>query len=84
LGTLLATLTITQNDICEGVPQPSRSAEIIRDMIIIAGITFPVILLRFISRSLVSSRLWWDDLTIALAAVSGSSVSADGADLEAE
>lgn len=73
LDTRAATLTITQNDICIGVPQPSRSAEIIRDIIIIAAVTFPIIILRFISRSLVSSRLWWDDWAIALAAVSGSS-----------
>lgn len=68
-----ATLTITQNDICEGIPRPSRSKEIIRDIIIIAGVTFPIIGLRFISRSLVSSSLCWDDWAIALAAVSLSS-----------
>jgi len=30
-----------------------------------------MIILRFISRRLLSSKLWWDDWAIALAAVSG-------------
>lgn len=62
-------LTITQDGICTGIPQPSRSAEIIRDIVIIAAITFPIILLRFISRNLVSSKLGWDDWVIGIAAV---------------
>lgn len=58
-----------QNGICNGIPQTSRSAEIIRDVIIIASITFPIIGLRFFSRSLVSNRLWLDDWAIVVATV---------------
>jgi hypothetical protein len=52
-----------------GVPYPSRSRELIRDIIIIAAVTFPVIILRFISRSLVSNRIGLDDCAVALGAV---------------
>ncbi|KAH6714727.1 hypothetical protein BKA61DRAFT_517961 [Leptodontidium sp. MPI-SDFR-AT-0119] len=61
--------TIAQNEICEGVSQPSRSTEIIRDVIIIASVTFLVVLLRFLSRSIVTHRIWWDDWMIGIAAV---------------
>jgi hypothetical protein len=70
--TFVVSTTILQKDICVGVPQPSRSAEIIRDTIIIAAVAFLVIFLRFLSRSLVSSRLWWDDWAVAFAAVGAS------------
>jgi hypothetical protein len=59
-----------QKEICVGVPKPSRSEEVIRDVIIIAAVTFPTVLLRFLSRSLVSSKIWWDDYAVGLAAVS--------------
>ncbi|KFY63171.1 hypothetical protein V497_02092 [Pseudogymnoascus sp. VKM F-4516 (FW-969)] len=61
--------TVLQNEICEGVPIPSRSAEIIRDVIIISAFTYVIIGLRFYSRALVTTKLWWDDWAIALAAL---------------
>ncbi|KFZ02212.1 hypothetical protein V500_00365 [Pseudogymnoascus sp. VKM F-4518 (FW-2643)] len=64
-----AATIILQTEICNGIPHPSRSAEIIRDVIIIASITFPIIALRFISRSLVSNRLWLDDWAVVVAAI---------------
>lgn len=65
----VAATIILQTEICNGIEHPSRSAEIIRDVIIIASITFPIIALRFISRSLVSNRLWLDDWAVVVAAV---------------
>lgn len=64
-----AATIILQTDICYGIPQPSRSAEIIRDVIIISSITFPIIALRFVSRSLVSNKLWLDDWAVIAATV---------------
>ncbi|KFZ24294.1 hypothetical protein V502_01225, partial [Pseudogymnoascus sp. VKM F-4520 (FW-2644)] len=61
--------TVLQNEICKGVPIPSRSAEIIRDVIIISAFTYVIIGLRFYSRALVTSEMWWDDWAIALAAL---------------
>ncbi|KFY07172.1 hypothetical protein V492_07381 [Pseudogymnoascus sp. VKM F-4246] len=61
--------TIMQTEICKGTPIESRSAEIIRDVIIIAAFTFVIVGLRFYSRGLVTSKLWWDDWTIAFATV---------------
>lgn len=61
---------VLQNEICNGISHPSRGAEIIRDVIIIASVTFPIIALRFFSRSLVSNKLWLDDWAIVAAAVS--------------
>jgi len=63
---------ILQNQICAGVPQPSRSAEIVRDSIIIAAFTFPIIVLRIVSRVWVTQRMWWDDWMVVLAAASTS------------
>jgi hypothetical protein len=62
--------TVLQNEICKGVPIPSRSAEIIRDVIIISAFTYVIIGLRFYSRALVTGEMWWDDWAIALAGVS--------------
>jgi hypothetical protein len=62
-------ITVFQDDICVGVPQPSRSEEVIRDITIIAAVTFPVVFLRFLSRSMVSSSMWWDDFVVGLATV---------------
>ncbi|PMD24451.1 hypothetical protein NA56DRAFT_740853, partial [Hyaloscypha hepaticicola] len=50
-----------QNDLCAGAPQESRSAEILRDGIIIPAFTFPFIILRLISRIWVTKKVWWDD-----------------------
>jgi hypothetical protein len=63
---------ILQNDLCSGVPQESRSAEIVRDMGIIAAFTFPFIILRLISRVWVTKRVWWDDWAVIFAAASTS------------
>lgn len=60
---------VLQTGICNGIPQPSRSAEVIRDVIIIASVTFPMIALRFFSRRLVSNKLWLDDWAIVVATV---------------
>ncbi|KFX97086.1 hypothetical protein V490_02961 [Pseudogymnoascus sp. VKM F-3557] len=60
---------VLQNEICNGISQPSRAAEIIRDVIIMASVTFPIIALRFVSRSLVSNKLWLDDWAIVAAAI---------------
>ncbi|OBT72177.1 hypothetical protein VF21_10540 [Pseudogymnoascus sp. 05NY08] len=64
-----AATLILQNEICYDISQPSRSAEIIRDVIIISSITFPIIALRFYSRSLVSNKLWLDDWAVVVAAI---------------
>lgn len=64
------TSNILQTEICKGYPVPSRSAELIRDVIIIAAVTFPVVGLRFFARRLVVSKLWFDDWAILLATVS--------------
>jgi hypothetical protein len=68
--TSIVSSTVLQNEICKGVPVPSRSAEIIRDVIIICAFTYVIVALRFYSRALVTTKLWWDDWAIALAAVS--------------
>ncbi|KAH8746684.1 hypothetical protein F5882DRAFT_446278, partial [Hyaloscypha sp. PMI_1271] len=61
------TLTAVQTDVCMGVPYPSRSWEIIRDITIMAGVTFPIAALRFVSRSMVSNKIGWDDWAVGLA-----------------
>jgi hypothetical protein len=53
-----------------GVPYPSRSSEIIRDITIIAAATFPIVALRFVSRGMVSNKIEWDDCAVVVAAVS--------------
>ncbi|PMD33685.1 hypothetical protein L207DRAFT_589244 [Hyaloscypha variabilis F] len=63
------TLTSLQNDVCMGVPYPSRSREIIRDIIIMAAVTFPVIALRFVSRRIVTNMMGWDDWAIGVSAL---------------
>jgi hypothetical protein len=60
--------------ICDGIPQPSRSAEIIRVVIIMTAIGLPMALLRAYSRHLVS-KFWWDDWIVVVAAASFSSKS---------
>ncbi|KFY10024.1 hypothetical protein V492_05243 [Pseudogymnoascus sp. VKM F-4246] len=64
-----AATLIMQNKICVGIPQTSRSEEIIRDVIIISAVTFPIIALRFFSRSLVSKKLWLDDWAVLAATI---------------
>lgn len=67
-------LTILQTEVCNGVPQPSRSDYVVRTSVILAAVTFTIIILRFISRLVIARRVWWDDWTIGLAAVSTSLV----------
>jgi hypothetical protein len=62
--------TITQNEVCNGVPQPWQGDRAIRASIIVSAITFPIIALRFISRIYITHRVWWDDWAILVATVS--------------
>ncbi|KFY99223.1 hypothetical protein V498_00906 [Pseudogymnoascus sp. VKM F-4517 (FW-2822)] len=64
-----ATLSMLQNFLCKGAPQPSRSAEVIRIVTIMSAIAFPMVFLRLCSRYIVS-RIWWDDWVIIVAAAS--------------
>ncbi|KIN00010.1 hypothetical protein OIDMADRAFT_181260 [Oidiodendron maius Zn] len=61
-------ISVSQNLMCKGVPQPSRSAEISRIIIIISLLTFPTILLRLLSRWH-TSQLCWDDWAMLASAV---------------
>lgn len=61
--------TILQERLCEGVPQPSRGAEIIRISVILTLIATCAIALRCASRYLVARKFWWDDWVIILVAV---------------
>ena len=58
-----------QASTCEGVPQPSRSNEIIHTITILSAFTFPILCLRCISRWSITRRLWWDDWMAVLAGV---------------
>lgn len=62
-------LTTIQNKICTGVPYPSRSKDIIRDIIIMTAVTYFFITLRFISRGVIAKKLWWDDYAILVGAI---------------
>ena len=64
--------TNLQASTCEGVPQPSRSDEIIRTMIALSAITFPILGLRCFSRWSIARQLWWDDWMAILAGVRSS------------
>ncbi|KAH8756854.1 hypothetical protein BGZ57DRAFT_772220, partial [Hyaloscypha finlandica] len=55
--------------ICEGVPQPSRSNEIIHTIIVLSAFTFPILCLRCFSRWSITRQLWWDDWMAVLAGV---------------
>ncbi|CZR62990.1 uncharacterized protein PAC_12887 [Phialocephala subalpina] len=61
--------TITQTEICNGVPQPWQGDRSVRASIIIAVFTFPIVALRFITRIHITKKLWWDDWAILLATV---------------
>ncbi|KAF8858845.1 hypothetical protein BDZ45DRAFT_387540 [Acephala macrosclerotiorum] len=61
--------TITQTEICNGVPQPWQGDRCVRATIVIAVFTFPIIALRFITRMYITKELWWDDWAILLVAV---------------
>ncbi|KFY21942.1 hypothetical protein V493_06972 [Pseudogymnoascus sp. VKM F-4281 (FW-2241)] len=61
-------MTVSQNNLCKGVLQPSRSAEIFRVVIVLSAITFPIIVLRLFSRY-IFWRIWWDDWAIIVSAL---------------
>jgi hypothetical protein len=67
--TSTAAISVSQNLVCKTVPQPSRSAELIRVVTILSAISFPVIILRIYSRFTVA-YIWWDDWAIVAAGVS--------------
>ena len=52
-------------DIWKGVPQPSRSGDIVRAVIVLSVIAFRVIMLRLFSRPLVAEILWGDWAIVA-------------------
>lgn len=60
--------SVAQN-ICKAVPQPSRSGDLIRAIIILSAFAFPIIILRIIARRMVA-EIWWDDWAIIGAGVS--------------
>lgn len=62
--------TILQEQLCKGIPQPSRGAEIRRISIILTVLASFAVTLRCASRYLVARKFWWDDWVIILAAVS--------------
>jgi hypothetical protein len=55
--------------LCAGIPVPDRSKELKLSGIVCIAITLPIIVLRCLSRWLISRKLWWDDLMICIAAV---------------
>ncbi|RFU32958.1 hypothetical protein B7463_g3387, partial [Scytalidium lignicola] len=64
------------NELCVGIPKPSRSNVVRRDAIILSAVTYPIVALRFYQRWSVAHHVWWDDCaaliaTIFLAAVDG-------------
>lgn len=58
----LVASSVAQN-ICKAVPQPSRSGDLIRAIIILSAFAFPIIILRIIARRMVA-EIWWDDWAI--------------------
>lgn len=66
---MIASARVSQNLTCNGVPQPSRSKEIIRVAIVSTAITFPIIFIRMTSRYMVAG-FWWDDWVIVVTTVS--------------
>jgi hypothetical protein len=60
---MIVSARASQNLICNGVPQPSRSKEIIWVAIVSTAITFPVIFIRMTSRYMVAG-FWWDDWVV--------------------
>jgi len=58
-----------QEKICYGIEQESRWPEMAKVLIILSSITYPVIVLRFVSRYFIAHRIWWDDWCIFAATV---------------
>jgi hypothetical protein len=69
----IAASAVSQDYICEGVPQPSRSSEMVRIYIILAAITFPIFALRIFTRYKYS-KICWDDWVLMFSAVSSLSI----------
>ncbi|KAL2071931.1 hypothetical protein VTL71DRAFT_13166 [Oculimacula yallundae] len=59
---------ILQDQLCLSVPFESRKVEIIRAQYLLAGFTYPIIILRMISRIWIAQRVWWDDWMVVIAA----------------
>jgi hypothetical protein len=62
--------TLLQDDLCKGVPYPSRSAEIVRVTIIVTVVAYFIFALRCVSRYMVARTIWWDDWALTGAMVS--------------
>ncbi|KAI6710951.1 integral membrane protein [Diplocarpon mali] len=62
-------LTVFQNHVCDGIPQPSRGPIVLRSAILLACFTFPIVVLRFISRVVIAQKIWWDDWTLLVTAI---------------
>lgn len=56
-------------ELCAAYPKESRSNEVKVAAIACMAITTVIVVLRSFARLTVTSRLWWDDLTILLATV---------------
>jgi len=60
----------TNGELCAGQPVPSRTKDIEIVLITLAGLVFPLVLLRLWSRYSIAEKLWWDDLLIGVSTVS--------------
>lgn len=73
LWSVIEAATVSQTLVCAGIPVPSRSAEIIRTVIILSAFAFPIIILRCISR-VTLTYIWWDDWAMIIGGVSLSQI----------
>ncbi|KAK1990411.1 hypothetical protein LX36DRAFT_686034 [Colletotrichum falcatum] len=64
----VASLEASQ-DLCQGYPIPQRQDEIRITGIVLPIVSVVIVALRYVSRSVVAKRLWWDDWTALMAAV---------------
>lgn len=67
---MIVATVILQDGLCTNIDQGSRWPELSRAFILLATITYPIVILRFVSRAVVAKRIWWDDWCILLAVVS--------------
>lgn len=58
------------DDLCRPYPHPSRDTEIKLVVAVLAVITFPIVILRLVSRWIIASRLELDDWMTIVTAVS--------------
>lgn len=70
LTSLIAATSVRQEIICKGMPTDSRTKDIVTTFIILAVVTYPIVVLRIISRWVIAHKIWWDDWCILLATVS--------------